>query len=104
MTKRYLTGLKPTGKQLHIGNYFGSIKQMIELSKENPDAEFFLFLANMHGFTQIHDKTEMKENSMMALKLYLACGVDTKQFKIYNPADIAGHAQLNWVLTCITHM
>jgi len=46
----------------------------------------------------------MQENSIMALKLYLACGADAKQFKIYNPADIAGHAQLNWVLTCITHM
>ncbi|HKL44379.1 MAG TPA: tryptophan--tRNA ligase, partial [Candidatus Absconditabacterales bacterium] len=102
--KRFLTGLKPTGKQLHIGNYFGSIKQMIDLGKENPDSEFFLFLANMHGFTQIHDQQEMKENSIMALKLYLACGADAKQFVIYNPADIAGHAQLNWVLTCTTHM
>ncbi len=104
MAKRFLTGLKPTGKQLHIGNYFGSIKAMIDLANENPDSEFFLFLANMHGFTQVHNKQEMQENSMMALKLYLACGADAKQFKIYNPADIAWHAQLNWVLTCITHM
>jgi len=43
----------------------------------------------MHGFTQIHDQQEMKENSIMALKLYLACGADAKQFVIYNPADIA---------------
>ncbi len=104
MTKRFLTGLKPTGKQLHIWNYFGSIKQMIDLWNENPDAEFFLFLANMHWLTQVHNQQEMKENSIMALKIYLACGANTKQFKIYNPADIAWHAQLNWVLTCITHM
>ncbi|HRX63987.1 MAG TPA: tryptophan--tRNA ligase [Candidatus Absconditabacterales bacterium] len=104
MAKRFLTGLKPTGKQLHIGNYFGSIKQMMDLAKENPDSEFFLFLANMHGFTQIHNQEEMRENSIMALKLYLACGADAKQFIIYNPADIPGHAQLNWVLTCTTHM
>ncbi len=104
MAKKFLTGLKPTWKQLHIGNYFGSIKAMIDLSRENPDSEFFLFLANMHGFTQVHNKQELQENSMMALKLYLACGADAKQFKIYNPADIAWHAQLNWVLACITHM
>lgn len=101
---RFLTGLKPTWSQLHIWNYFGSIKQMIDLWKENPDAEFFLFLANMHGFTQVHNQKELKENSLMAIKLYLACGADSKQFKIYNPADIPGHAQLNRVLTCITHM
>lgn len=104
MAKRFLTWLKPTGRQLHIWNYFGSIKQMIDLWKENPDAEFFLFLANMHGFTQIHNAQELKDNSIMAIKLYLACGVDKKQFKIYNPANIPWHAQLNWVLTCITHM
>jgi tryptophanyl-tRNA synthetase len=101
---RFLTGLKPTWSQLHIWNYFGSIKQMMDLAKENPDSEFFLFLANMHGFTQIHNKEEMRDNSIMAVKLYLACGADAKQFVIYNPADISGHAQLNWVLTCITHM
>ncbi|MCK9467430.1 MAG: tryptophan--tRNA ligase [Candidatus Absconditabacterales bacterium] len=101
---RFLTGLKPTGSQLHIGNYFGSIKQMIDLAKENPDSEFFLFLANMHGFTQVHNQKEMQENSISAVKLYLACGADAKQFVIYNPADIPAHAQLNWVLTCITHM
>jgi tryptophanyl-tRNA synthetase len=101
---RFLTWLKPTWSQLHLWNYFGSIKQMIDLAKANPDSEFFLFLANMHGFTQIHNQEEMKNNSMMAIKLYLACGADTKQFVIYNPADIPGHAQLNWILTCITHM
>jgi tryptophanyl-tRNA synthetase len=42
----------------------------------------------MHGFTQIHNPQELKENSIMAIKLYLACGVDKKQFKIYNPANI----------------
>jgi len=76
---------------------------MIDLAKANPDSEFFLFLANMHGFTQIHNQEEMKNNSMMAIKLYLACGADTKQFVIYNPADIPGHAQLNgfWLVLLI---
>lgn len=102
--KRFLTGLKPTGKQLHIGNYFGSIKSMLDLANQNPDDEFFLFLANLHGFTQVHDNKELYDNSLMAVKLYLACGADKNNFVIYNPADIPGHVQLNWVLTCITHM
>lgn len=102
--KRFLTGLKPTGKQLHIGNYFGSIKSMLDLANKNPDDEFFLFLASLHGFTQVHDNQELHENSLMAVKLYLACGADKDNFVIYNPVDIPGHVQLNWILTCITHM
>lgn len=103
-TKRILTWLKPTGAQLHIGNYFGAIKPMIDLADQNPDAEIFLFLAIMHSLTTMHDSQELKQNSISALKLYMACGVDPKRFLIYNPALVSGHAELNWVLTCITHM
>ena len=101
---RFLTWLKPTWYSLHIWNYFGSIQYMLRLAKENPDSEFFLFLANMHGFTQVQDPEEMKRNSYMILKTYLACGADPKRFIMYNPAEIPWHAQLNWILSCITHM
>ncbi len=74
------------------------------LADKFKDAEIFLFLANMHGFTQLHDGDKLRQNSINILKLYAACGVDLKRFVIYNPADIPGHAQLNRVLTCITHM
>jgi tryptophanyl-tRNA synthetase len=77
---------------------------MLNFAKNNPDAEFFLFLANMHGFTQVQDPEEMKKNSYMILKTYIACGADPKRFIMYNPAEIPAHSQLNWVLTCITHM
>lgn len=101
---RFLTWLKPTWYSLHIWNYFGSIKSMLKFANENPNAEFFLFLANMHWFTQVQDPEEIKKNSYMILKTYIACGADPKKFIMYNPADIPWHAQLNWVLTCITHM
>ncbi|MCX6823716.1 MAG: tryptophan--tRNA ligase [candidate division SR1 bacterium] len=101
---RILTGVKPTDSQIHIGNYFGAIKPMMQLAEKFKDAEIFLFLANMHGFTYVHDGKEIKQNSLNVLKLYAACGVDMKRFIIYNPAEIPGHAQLNWVLTCLTHM
>jgi len=74
------------------------------LADKFKDAEIFLFLANMHGFTQLHDGEKLRQNSINVLKLYAACGVDLKRFLIYNPADIPGHAQLNWVFTCLTHM
>ena len=77
---------------------------MMDLANKFKDAEIFLFLANMHGFTYVHDGKQIKQNSLNVLKLYLACGVDKERFIMYNPAEIPGHAQLNWILTCITHM
>ncbi|MEI7563372.1 MAG: tryptophan--tRNA ligase [bacterium] len=104
MKKRILTGLQATSDQLHIGNYFGSIKSMLDLAQEYPDAEIFLFTAIMHTFTGLHDAQELKRNVMNSLKLFIACGVDPKRFMIYNPADIPAHAQLNRVFECLTIM
>lgn len=104
MTKRILTWIKPTGSELHIGNYFWALKPFIQMQNEQSDSEFFLFLANMHGFTQTQDPETLKKNSMTIVKLYLACGADLAKTLIYNPASIPAHAQLNWVLTCLTIM
>ena len=101
---RILTWVKPTDNQIHIWNYFGAIKPMMNLAEKFEDAEIFLFLANMHGFTYVHDREQIRQNSLNVLKLYAACWVDLKRFVIYNPAEIPWHAQLNRVLTCITHM
>ncbi len=101
---RILTWLQATSNQLHIGNYFGAVKPIIELSQKYPDAEIFMFLAIMHSFNNIQNPQELRKNAINILKLYAACGADLKRFMIYNPADIPGNAQLNRVLTCITHM
>lgn len=102
MTKRVLTWIKPTGSELHIGNYFWALKPFIEMQNSMEDSKFFLFLANMHGFTQTQDPKVLKENSMTILKLYLACWADLNKTLVYNPAEIPWHAQLNRVLTCLT--
>jgi len=103
-TKRILTGLKPTSNQLHLGNYFGAIKPMIELSKEKVDSEIFLFLANLHSFTYVHDGDKLRQNTINVMKLYLACGINSEQFMIFNQASVPWHVQLWRVLTCLTHM
>lgn len=103
--KRYLTWIKPTSGQLHIGNYFWSIKQMIDFSKQNPDSDMFLFLANMHSLTQIHNPEDIVNFSKNAIKLYMACLDEVlPKFTIYNSSQIPAHAQLNRVLSCITNM
>ena len=101
---RILTWLQATSDQLHIGNYFWAIKPMMELAEEFKDAEIFLFLAIMHSFNNIQDPIQLRQNAINVLKLYAACGADLNRFMIFNPADVPGHAQLNRVLTCITHM
>lgn len=101
---RILTWLQATSDQLHIGNYFGAIKPILELSEKFKDAEIFLFLAIMHSFNNVQNPTVLRQNAINVLKLYAACGADLKRFMIFNPADVPGHAQLNRVLTCITHM
>ncbi len=102
--KRILTWLKPTSGQLHLGNYFGAIKPMIDLSLQDDISEVFLFLANLHGFTTVHDPKILHQNSLNILKLYLASGANSNKFFIYNPADIPWHVQLSRVLTCLTNM
>jgi tryptophanyl-tRNA synthetase len=77
---------------------------MIELANQFKDAEIFLFLAIMHSFNSVQDPTTLKKNAINIIKLYAACGADLSRFMIFNPADVPGHAQLNWVLTCITNM
>lgn len=96
--------MQATSDQLHIGNYFGAIKPMMELAEKFKDAEIFMFLAIMHSFNNIQNPVALRQNSINVLKLYLACGADLSRFMIFNPADVPGHAQLNWVLSCITNI
>ncbi len=104
MTKRILTWLKPTDNQLHLWNLFWAINPFIKMANENPDAEIFLFLANMHALTQLHDWSTIRQNSINVVKLYAACWADINRYYIYNPADIPAHAQLNRVFSCLTIM
>jgi len=77
------------------------VRPFIELQKTEQDSEFFLFLANMHGFTQTHNPDELRANTMTIAKLYMACGVDLQRTLIYNPALIPAHAQLVGGLLCL---
>ncbi len=108
MKKRILTWLKPTSDQLHLGNYFGAVKPLFDLVKENPDAEVFFMLATMHSFTTLQDWKVLHDNTLSVSRLYLAMmrveGFNDDDLFIYNPPSIPWHAQLTWVFQCLTHM
>ncbi len=70
--QRILTGLKPTG-DLTLGNYIGSIKQMIELQDKY---DSFIFVADLHALTIFQNPEELKARIRKFIALYIACGID----------------------------
>ena len=72
MKKRVLSGIQPSGS-LHIGNYFGMIKRMIEYQESN---DLFLFIANLHSLTTLTDREEMKKLTLDAAMDMLALGIN----------------------------
>lgn len=94
--KRLLTGLQPTGV-ITLGNYIGSIKQMV---KEQGKYESFIFVADMHAITVPNSNLNLKENTRSLIALYLACGIDPKKNTIFVQSQNEYHANLSWILEC----
>lgn len=97
--KRILTGLQPTGK-LHIGNYLGSIKQIVDMQNEY---ESYLFVADLHAITVSQDRNELRKNIRSLIALYLACGIDSNKNTIYIQSENEYHANVSWILECNTY-
>lgn len=97
--KRMLTGLQPTGV-ITLGNYIGSIKQMVE-NQENYDS--FLFVADMHAITVPQESEELKKNIKSLIAIYLACGILPEKNTIYIQSENEYHANISWILECNTY-
>jgi len=97
--KKMLTGLQPTGV-ITLGNYIGSIKQMVE---NQGKYESFLFVADMHAITVPDDKRNLKENTRSLVALYLACGIDPKLHTIFVQSQNEYHANVSYFLECNTY-
>lgn len=97
--KKLLTGLQPTGI-IHIGNYIGSIKQMIE---NQGKYDSFLFVADLHSVTIPQDPQKLKQNIRSLIALYLACGIDPQKNTIYLQSDIHFIPCISWLLECNTY-
>jgi tryptophanyl-tRNA synthetase len=97
---RVLTGIQPSG-DLHIGNYFGSIKQMVAAQKEN---ETFAFIANYHAQTSLKDGKRLQELTMQAAIDFLALGIDPQKSTFWVQSDVKEVLELYWVLSSFTPM
>ena len=97
---RILTGLQPSGI-LHIGNYFGAIKPVLDLQGRG---EVFLFLADLHALTSLTDANALRENVRTAAVDLLACGLNPELTTMWRQSDVTFHTELMWILSTVTPM
>lgn len=100
MKKRSLSGIQPSGT-LHIGNYFGALKQFVDLQDKY---DGLYFLADYHSLTSSKDSEKLRENTKNAILDYLALGIDPKKSTIFLQSDVVYHTELMWILSNITPM
>ncbi|MBI3331982.1 tryptophan--tRNA ligase [Candidatus Peregrinibacteria bacterium] len=96
---RVLSGIQPSG-QLHLGNYFGSIRPNLESVGDKNESIFFI--ADLHALTTVQDPKELREFRREALLDYLACGFDPDKALIFFQSDVPEHAELMWILSTVT--
>lgn len=101
MTMRVLSGIQPTGR-FHWGNYFGAIRQYIELQHQTPNA--FYFIANLHALTTVRDRAELARNTLDAAIDLLALGLDPQRATLFVQSDVPEVSELCWLLLTGTPM
>jgi len=97
---RVLSGIQPSGR-LHIGNFFGAMRQHLQLQKEN---EGFYFIADYHALTSNPDPKELSGYIMDVATDYLALGLDIEKTVFWRQSDIPQITEFAWILSCITPM
>ncbi|QDU93536.1 tryptophan--tRNA ligase [Lignipirellula cremea] len=91
---RVLSGIQPTGR-LHWGNYFGAIRQYIDLQSED---QAYYFIANLHALTTVRDADQLRAFTMDAALDLLALGLDPSQATLFAQSDVPEVSELTWIL------
>jgi tryptophanyl-tRNA synthetase len=97
---RVLSGIQPSGR-LHIGNYFGAMRQHLQLQAEN---EGFYFIADYHAMTSGPKPEDLRQNKLAVAMDYLALGLDTNKTVFWCQSDVSEVTELCWILSCVTPM
>jgi len=96
--KIVLSGVKPTGRP-HIGNYFGAMKQFVELQDKY---KAYIFIADYHALTTLQNADQMRQGILDLAIDYLAIGLDPKKTTLFKQSDVLEHPELGWIFNCIT--
>lgn len=97
MKKRVLSGIRATGR-LHLGNYMGAVKGMLEL-QDRSDLETLYMVADLHTLTTPYDKEKLKENTRNVLLDYLAAGLNPDKSTIFIQSEIQEHTELFYLFS-----
>ena len=96
---RVLSGVQPSG-QLHIGNYFGAIRQHLDFQERGH--ECFYFIANYHALTSgMTDAASLQQLTLHVAMVYLALGMDPKRTVFFAQSDVPQVTELCWILNCV---
>jgi len=98
MKKRVFSGVQPSGN-LHIGNYLGALKNWVEIQG---DYESIWGIVDLHAVTVYQDPAELRQKVVETAALFMAVGLDPKQSAIMAQSSVPEHAELAWMLTCVT--
>ncbi|MDX2267430.1 MAG: tryptophan--tRNA ligase [Bryobacter sp.] len=98
MKKRVLSGVQPTGS-LHIGNYLGALKNWTKIQY---DYESIFCIVDLHAITVYQSPAELRSKIEETAAIFMACGIDPKHSSIIVQSTVPGHAELSWLLTCVT--
>ncbi|QRK06596.1 tryptophan--tRNA ligase [Archangium violaceum] len=97
---RILSGVQSSGR-LHIGNYYGALRQFVQLQDEG---EAYFFIANLHALTTVRDPRLAEELTREAAIAYLSLGLDPKKAILFRQSDVKEVLELNWILgTVVPH-
>ena len=96
---RVLSGIQPTADSYHLGNYLGAVKQWIDL-QNSYDA--FYFIPDLHAITVDQNPEELRARTVSGAAQLLALGIDPERSTLFVQSHIPAHAELSWVLTCLT--
>ena len=101
MKKVLLSGITPSGGgNLHIGNYFGAIKQFVDL-QDSYDS--YVMVADLHALTTVQNGDELRKNIFNVVAGYMACGLDPQKMTLFKQSAIGGElCELTWMFNCIT--
>ena len=96
--KRILSGIQPSGS-LHLGNYFGMMKRMIEYQDRE---DLFCFLVNYHALTTVSNGNKLRKETLSAAMDFLALGIDPEKSYFWVQSDIPEVTELTWILSNVT--
>jgi tryptophanyl-tRNA synthetase len=96
---RVLSGIQPTADSFHLGNYLGALRQWVALQF---DHDAFYCIVDLHAITVEQDPATLRQRTRIAVAQLLAMGLDPTQCTIFVQSQVPEHAQLAWVLGCIT--